>query len=234
MHQARREHSGAPFKIVQMGDEGAHRRFGGALQAELGDGPQGSRRPRTSRRHRFKDRKQLLDTFAIIDVGVFLHPDQDRAAFDHRGRDVAVQVEDRAHRHARSDRLADRAQDHGLAVVDPLGDHRTVQIEHDHVDGPAPAQAGQNLAQQGLEQRRADRPRGLRPEAGALDQMMAPRKGGGGGVAVARKHQGRGARRLVAGPIAEIGLEAAQAGGKRREAVGLVREARQIDAEGRI
>jgi hypothetical protein len=69
-----------------------------------------------------------------VDVRIGAIGDETVRVFQHRARDIRMQVEARDDRHARTDDSADTREDLAFAVVEMLGDHRAMQVEIDAVD----------------------------------------------------------------------------------------------------
>jgi hypothetical protein len=91
---------------------------------------------------------QLVGALEDVGVRVLLERDQQVGVGQHRRRQVVVRIELGADHRLRADQRAHAGQQVALAVVVPVGDHRAVQAEHDHVDRQRRAQVAKQLVAQ--------------------------------------------------------------------------------------
>ena len=110
-----------------------------------------------------------------VDVGVGPKRDQGIGQLDHSRRDVGVQIEARHQRQIRPDEIADPSQNLALAVLQVLGDHGSVEIQVEAVQGLEIAQVRQDLAGDPFEGLLRHRRRGGRLGPGERQQLVAER-----------------------------------------------------------
>ena len=148
---------------------------------------------------------------------------------DHRAGQVGVEVERHPDGHRGPDHLAHGVEQVALAVLEPLGHHRPVQVEQHAVQAPGRAEVGeQPRPDLGVDGGR-HAPGGRRGGRHRGQQRHAVRGGGGEHPAEAGAGAAVGLEDLAA-PAQVPRLELAPAGRQRAERVRLVREHRDEDA----
>src|SRR3989454_357697 len=166
-----------------------------------------------------------------VHVGVGLVAVEERGVAHHFGGDIRVEVERGDHGHRRPHRRPDGAQEVALAVLEPLGHHRAVQVEQHAVEAPGAAEVVEEPARGRLVEvgRHATRGRGGGREGGHEGDAARPR-----GLDHAAEAGARPAVRLEElAPVAEVArFELAPVGRDRAEGVRLVRKHRDEEPHG--
>ncbi len=175
---------------------------------------------------------QLDTAWCVVNVRILLAGDQHGARIDHGGAEIAVQVQQRADRQLGPDQGAHRLQQVALAVRIALGQHRAMQSQQHGIHRQRGLQVGEQLVTQLLVVAARQRPRGLGLREQARQQHIALR---------GRRLQRAAEHRLLDQALQRTGLaapyqhafaEGLQAGGQRREAVGLVDQAGEEEFQG--